>query len=268
MIYIWNIKMGILKGKKILITGILNEKSIALGIAKSMYKQQAELMFVCQNKKIINKIKYLIQSINHNTIFFCDVSHDENIKELFFNIKKVWENFDGLIHSIAYCPKKQMHEDFIEGSNRESFNICHEISSYSFLSMVRECKNMLNKFSSLVTLSYLGSQKIVSNYNMMGLAKSSLEANVRYMAHSLGKKNIRVNVISSGPIKTVSSYQIKNFEKIKKIHKSLSLTKNHVTSEEIGNVASFLCSDLSIGITGSIINVDHGFHLNGIDSII
>ncbi|AYN24796.1 enoyl-ACP reductase [Buchnera aphidicola] len=260
--------MGILKGKKILITGVLNEKSISFGIAKSMYKQQAELIFVCQNKKIINKIKHLIKSINHNTIFACDVSNDDNIKELFFNIKKVWGSFDGLVHSIAYCPKKQISEDFIESSNRESFNICHEISSYSFLSMARECKNMLNNFSSLVTLSYLGSQKIVSNYNMMGLAKSSLEANVRYMAHSLGLKNIRVNAISSGPIKTVSSCQIKNFKKIKKIHKFLSLTKNHVTSEEIGNVAAFLCSNLSIGITGSIINVDHGFNLNGINSMI
>lgn len=260
--------MGILKGKKILITGILNEKSIAFGIAKSMYKQQAELIFVCQNKKIIKKIKYLIQSINSNTIFFCDVSSDENIKELFFNIKKVWNNFDGLVHSIAYCPKRQMHEDFIESSSRKSFNICHEISSYSFLSMVRECKNMLNKFSSLVTLSYLGARKIVPNYNMMGLAKSSLEANVRYMANSLGQKDIRVNAISSGPIKSISSYQIKNFKEIKKMHKLLSLTKKNVTSEEIGNVASFLCSDLSIGITGSIINVDHGFNLNGVNTII
>lgn len=260
--------MGILRGKKILITGILNEKSIAFGIAKSMHKQEAELIFVCQNKKIINKVKHFIKPINQNTIFFCDVSHDDNIKELFFNLKKIWPNFDGIVHSIAYCPKKQMHEDFIQSSTRQSFNICHEITSYSFLGIVRECKNMLNNFSSLVTLSYLGAQRVIPNYNMMGLAKSSLEANVRYMAHSLGQRGIRVNAISSGPIKTVSSYQIKNFNKIKKIYKLSSLTKNYVTSEQIGNIASFLCSNLSIGITGSVINVDHGFNLNGINAII
>ncbi|QCI17086.1 enoyl-ACP reductase [Buchnera aphidicola (Aphis helianthi)] len=254
--------MGFLKGKKILITGISNERSIALGIAKSLYVQNAELSFVCQNKKIINKIKYLINPINSNSIFFCDVSDDENIKELFFNLKKIWNKFDGFIHSIAYCPKDQMYKDFVENSTKESFNLAHEISSYSFLSMAREAKNMLNKFSSLITLSYLGAKRVLSNYNMMGLAKASLESNVRYMAYSLGKKDIRVNGISSGPIKTISSYQIKNFCKIQKYQKSVSLIKNYITSTQIGNVAAFLCSNLSIGITGSIIYVDNGFNVN------
>lgn len=260
--------MGFLKGKKILITGISNERSIALGIAKVLYKQKAELSFVCQNKKIINKIKHLIDSMSVNTIFFCDVSSDENIKELFFNLKKIWNKFDGFVHSIAYCPKEQMHQDFIESSTKESFNLAHEISSYSFLSMARESKNMLNKFSSLITLSYLGSQRVLSNYNMMGLAKASLESNVRYMAHALGKKNIRVNGISSGPIKTVSSYQIKNFSKIQKYQKSVSFIKSYITSRQIGNVAAFLCSNLSIGITGSIIYVDNGFNVNVPNNII
>lgn len=260
--------MGFLKGKKILITGISNERSIALGIAKALYKQKAELSFVCQNKKIINKIKHLIDSMSVNTIFFCDVSSDENIKELFFNLKKIWNKFDGFVHSIAYCPKEQMHQDFVESSTKESFNLAHEISSYSFLSMARESKNMLNKFSSLVTLSYLGSQRVLSNYNMMGLAKASLESNIRYMAHALGKKNIRVNGISCGPIKTVSSYQIKNFSKIQKYQKSVSFIKNYITSRQIGNVAAFLCSNLSIGITGSIIYVDNGFNVNVPNNII
>ncbi|QCI18244.1 enoyl-ACP reductase [Buchnera aphidicola (Aphis nasturtii)] len=254
--------MGFLKGKKILVTGISNERSIALGIAKSLYKQKAELSFVCKNKKIIDKIKNVINTMNVSSIFFCDVSDDENIKELFFNLKKVWNKFDGFIHAIAYCPKGQMYKDFIENSNKESFNLTHQISSYSFLSMARESKNMLNKFSSLITLSYLGSQRVLSNYNMMGLAKASLESNVRYMAYSLGEKNIRVNGISCGPIKTISSYQIKNFCKIQKYHKSVSFIKNYITSKQIGNVAAFLCSDLSIGITGSIIYVDNGFNVN------
>ncbi|WP_348769574.1 enoyl-ACP reductase [Buchnera aphidicola] len=254
--------MGFLKGKKIIITGIYNERSIALGISKALYKQKAQLIFVCQNKKIISKIKHLISSMSINTIFFCDVSNDQNIKELFFNIKKIWKNFDGFVHSIAYCPKEQMCQDFIDSSNRKSFNLAHEISSYSFLSMARESKNMLNKFSSLITLSYLGSQRVLANYNMMGLAKASLESNIRYMAESLGKKNIRVNGISPGPIKTISSYQIKNFCKIQKYQKSASLIQNYVTIQQIGNVAAFLCSNLSIGITGSVIYVDNGFNVN------
>lgn len=254
--------MGFLTGKKILITGISNERSIALGIAKVLYKQKAQLVFVCQNKKIIDKIKYLISPMNIHSIFFCDVSNDENIKELFFNLQKIWNKFDGLIHAIAYCPKDQMRKDFIENSTKVAFNLAHEISSYSFLSMARESKNMLNQFASLITLSYLGSQRVLPNYNMMGLAKASLESNVRYMAYSLGKKNIRVNGISSGPIKTISSYQIKNFSKIQKYQKSASLIKQYITSKQIGNVAAFLSSNLSIGITGSIIYVDNGFNVN------
>lgn len=254
--------MSFLKGKKILITGISNDRSIALGIAKALYKQKAKLTFACQNKKIINKIKYLIDPINSNNVFFCDVSSDENIKELFFNLQKTWNKFDGFIHSIAYCQKDQMNKDFIENSSKKSFNLAHEITSYSFLSMARESKHMLNKFSSLITLSYLGAQRVLSNYNIMGLAKASLESNIRYMAYSLGKKNIRVNGISSGPIKTISSYQIKNFCKIQKYQKSVSLIKKYITSKQIGNVAAFLCSNLSIGITGSIIYVDNGFHVN------
>ncbi|QFQ32098.1 enoyl-ACP reductase FabI [Buchnera aphidicola] len=254
--------MGFLKDKKILVTGICNERSIALGIAKSLYKQKAQLSLVCQNKKIINKIKNLIHSMDIKSIFFCDVSDDENIKELFFNLKKIWNKFDGFIHAIAYCPKEKMYKDFVENSTKESFNLTHQISSYSFLSMARESKHMLNQSSSLITLSYLGSQRVLSNYGMMGLAKSSLEANVRYIAYSLGKKNIRVNGISCGPIKTISSYQIKNFCKTRKYHKSVSLIKNYITSNQIGNVAAFLCSDLSIGITGSIIYVDNGFNIN------
>lgn len=254
--------MGFLKGKKILITGISNERSIALGIAQSLYKQKAQLSFVCQNKKIINKVKHLINKMNINPIFFCDVSDENNIKELFFNIKKTWNKFDGFIHSIAYCPKEKIYTDFIENSTKKSFILAHEISSYSFLSMARESKNMLNEYSALITLSYLGSQRVLPNYNMMGLAKASLESNIRYMAYSLGKKNIRVNGISSGPIKTISSYQIKNFSKIQQFQKSGSLIKKYITTEQIGNVAAFLCSNLSIGITGSVIYVDNGFNVN------
>ncbi|AWH90521.1 enoyl-ACP reductase [Buchnera aphidicola (Melanaphis sacchari)] len=259
--------MKLLEGKKILITGILNERSIALGIAKSMYEHNAELIYVCQNKKIANRVQKLIKSINNNPIFLCDVSCDKNIKNFFLKLKKIWKKFDGFVHSIAFCPKKQMQEDFIKSSTRESFIKCHEISSYSFLSMARESQKMLNNFSSLVTLSYLGAQKAITNYNIMGLAKASLESNVRYMASILGKKNIRVNAISPGPIKTISSRQIKDFCRTKIYHKFSSCTNSHITSKEVGNVASFLCSNLSIGITGSIIYVDHGVNIKGVNTM-
>lgn len=254
--------MSFLKGKKILITGVSSTRSIAFGIAQSLYDHQAEVGFVCKNKKISNKIKEFVTSMKSNLLLSCDVSKDKEIKQLFINVRKKWKTFDGLVHSIAYSPKEQLSGDFIENTTRYGFNISHEISSYSFIALVKECKNMLNNFSSLLTLSYLGSQRVISNYNIMGLSKASLEASVRYMAYSLGKKNIRVNAISSGPIKTISSYSIKDFNKIKNYSDSSALIKQPITIVNIGNVASFLLSNLSIGITGSVIYVDNGFHVN------
>jgi len=260
--------MGFLKGKKILITGISSVRSISFGIAKSLYNQGAELGFVCQNKKISRKIKILADSMKSSILLSCDVSNDKNIKKLFIDLSKKWKKFDGLVHAIAYCPKKYFNGDFINNITREGFNIAHEISSYSFLGLVKECRKMLNNFSSLLTLSYLGSQRVTPNYNIMGVAKASLESNVRYMAYTLGKDNIRVNVISAAPIKTISSYNIKNFNKIKNHSDSFSFLKNPITHENIGNVASFLLSDLSLGITGSVIYVDNGFNVSNINSIL
>ena len=259
--------MGLLKGKKILIIGVSSEQSIACGIAQSMYNQKAELGFVCQNQRTCNKIKKLATSMNSSIILSCDVSNDRNIKKLFLDLSQVWKKFDGLVHSIAYCPKDHFNGDFINNTTRQGFNIAHEISSYSFLGLVKECRKMLNNFSSILTLSYLGSQRVVSNYNVMGLAKASLEANVRYMAYTLGKDNIRVNAISSAPIKTISSYAIKDFNKIRNNHYSSSFIKNLITSKNIGNVASFLLSNLSIGITGSVIYVDNGFNISSMSDI-
>ncbi|QCI22128.1 enoyl-ACP reductase FabI [Buchnera aphidicola] len=256
--------MELLKNKKILITGIFNKKSIAFDIAKSMYSQKARLAFVCQNEKITSRVKKLAESFKSNIVLSCDFSNDVNIKNMCLNLSKIWKKFDGLVHSVAYCPKKFFDGDFIDNITRDGFNISHEISCYSFLGLVKECRKMLNNHSSLLTLSYLGSKRVVPNYNVMGLAKASLEANVRYMAYTLGKHNIRVNAISPGPIKTISSYSIKNFNKIQKHHRSSALIKNSITGENIGNVASFLLSNLSIGITGSVIYVDNGFNVSSI----
>ncbi|ADP67239.1 enoyl-ACP reductase [Buchnera aphidicola] len=259
--------MGFLKGKKFLIIGISSVRSIAFGIAKSLYNQKAELGFVCQNEKIKKKIKKLVEPMKSCIVLCCDVSNDKNIKKLFIDLGQVWKKFDGLVHAIAYCPKQYFNGDFIDNITREGFNISHEISSYSFIGLVKACRTMLNNFSSLLTLSYLGSQRVVPNYNVMGLAKASLEASVRYMASSLGKENIRVNAISSSPIKTISSYKITNFNKIRNCSYASSFLKNSVTSENIGNVASFLLSDLSLGITGSVIYVDNGFNVSSMNNI-
>ncbi|WP_422667191.1 enoyl-ACP reductase FabI [Buchnera aphidicola] len=260
--------MKLLKGKKILITGITNERSIAWGIAKILYKEGAELGCIVQNKKIRKKIKYFIEEIKPNMLLICDVSNDQSIKKLFIDVNCIWKNFDGLVHSIAYCPKEQLSQDIFNNITRSAFNTTHEISSYSFLAMIKECRHMLNKNSSLVTLSYIGSQKVISHYHLMGLAKASLESNVRYLASILGEKCIRVNAISSGPIKTTSSYIIKDFNKFKKYCESFYFIKKDITSLEIGNVTAFLSSDLSNGITGSIIYVDHGFHASRINSFL
>lgn len=257
--------MSLLKGKKILIIGISGVRSISFGIAKSLHYQKAELGFVCQNSHISRKIKNLANFMKSHIVLSCDVSKDAEIKKLFINLSKKWKKFDGLVHAVGYCPKEYLNGDFITNITRKGFNITHEISSYSFVALVKECRNMLNNYSSLLTLSYLGAQRVIKNYNVMGLSKASLEANVRYMASSLGKENIRVNAISSGPIRTLSSYQIKDFNKIQNYSHSSSFIKKPITSENIGNVASFLLSNLSLGITGSVIYVDNGFNANSIN---
>ncbi|QJC30273.1 enoyl-ACP reductase FabI [Enterobacteriaceae endosymbiont of Neohaemonia nigricornis] len=253
--------MSLLLGKKILITGIYNKYSIAYGIAQIMFKHKAELIITYQKEKYKNKILSLVKHMTNNPIFKCDFSQDEDIKKLFRNITKIWTNFDGFVHSIAFMPFYKINNNFIQNISRNNFNITHEISSYSLLGMIKECINILNEHSSIVVLSYLGAQRVVSNYHIMGSAKASLEANIRYMACYLGKKNIRINCISSAPIKTVSSMAIKDFNKIKKYYKKKSPLSYPITIYHIGNVAVFLTSYLSDGITGEIIHVDGGFNL-------
>lgn len=253
--------MGFLSNKKILITGLSNKFSIAYGIARSMYKQKAELAFTYQNKKIKKKLEKIAKQFNSDIILECDVNSDKSINNLFLELKKKWKKFDGFVHSIAYAQKNQLHGSYIETIDRKGFKIAHETSSYSFVALIKQCQKMLNNNSSILTLTYLGSNRVVPNYNIMGLAKASLESNVKYMANELGKNNIRVNAISSGPIKTLASSAIKNFKKMISYYKSITPIQRLVTTEEIGNCAAFLCSDLSSGITGEILHVDGGFNI-------
>ena len=251
----------LLNNKKILISGLANKYSIAAGIATAMHREGAELAFTYQNERLLKNLKPIADECNSDILLECDVSDDNSIANTFKQLSKKWQKFDGFVHSIAYAPADQLEGDFLEVTNREGFKIAHDISSYSFTAMAKEAKSMLNKSSALLTLTYLGSTQTLPNYNVMGLAKASLEANTRFLASSMGKDDIRVNAISAGPIKTLAASGVKNFKKLLSQHSDKAPLGRTVTAEEVGNVAAFLCSDYASGITGEITYVDAGFNI-------
>ena len=252
----------LLKNKKILISGLANKFSIAAGIAQAMHREGAELAFTYQSERLLKNLKPIADACNSDILIECDVSSDESIKESFKDLKKRWTNFDGFVHSIGYAPADQLEGNFVDVTTREGFKVAHDISSYSFTAMAKEAKPMLNENSALLTLTYLGSIQTMPNYNVMGLAKASLEANTRFLAASLGKNNVRVNAISAGPIKTLAASGVKNFRKMLSQHSNRAPLGRTVTSEEVGNVAAFLCSNYASGITGEITYVDAGFNIS------
>ena len=250
----------LLKNKKILISGLANKYSIASGIASAMFREGAELAFTYQNERLLKNLKPLAKEYGSNIFIECDVSSDDSIKNSFVELKKHWNSFDGFVHSIGFAPADQLEGNFVDVTTREGFKIAHEISSYSFTAMAKEAKPALNDGSALLTLTYLGSMQSLPNYNVMGLAKASLEANTRFLAASMGKDNIRVNAISAGPIKTLAASGVKNFRKMLSQHSSRAPLRRTVTTEEVGNVAAFLCSNYASGVTGEITYVDAGFN--------
>ena len=256
-----------LNSKKIVITGIANKFSIAYGIAKSMSRNGAELAFLYQNERLLKKIKPLAEDLGVETLVECDVSSDASIAKAFQAIKSEWGNIDGLVHSIGFAPTDQLEGDFTEVTTREGFQIAHDISSFSFTALAKAALPILNENSALLTLTYLGSIQSLPNYNVMGLAKASLEANTRFLAASLGKKGIRVNAISAGPIKTLAASGVKNFRSMLSEYAERAPLGRTVTTEEVGNVATFLCSDLASGITGEITYVDAGFNTSAMSTI-
>ncbi|HQS31545.1 enoyl-ACP reductase FabI [Polaromonas sp.] len=253
--------MGFLTGKKLLITGVLSNRSIAYGIAKACHAQGAELAFSYVGERFKGRITEFAADFNSTLIFDCDVGSDEQIAQMFTDLAKTWPTFDGFVHSIGYAPREAIAGDFLEGLSREGFKIAHDISAYSFPAMAKAALPMLNPKSALLTLSYLGALRALPNYNTMGLAKASLEASVRYMAESLGGKGtgMRVNGISAGPIKTLAASGIAGFGKILSAVAAASPIRRNVTTEEVGNVAAFLLSDLASGVTAEITYVDGGF---------
>ena len=251
--------MGFLAGKKLLITGVLSNRSIAYGIAKSCHAQGAELAFSYVGERFKDRITEFASDFDSKLIFDCDVGSDEQITQMFTDLSTHWPTFDGFVHAIGYAPRESIAGDFLDGLSREGFKIAHDISAYSFPAMAKAALPMLNPKSALLTLTYLGAQRTVPNYNTMGLAKASLEASVRYMAESLGAKNIRVNGISAGPIKTLAASGIKGFGKILSVVAAQSPIRRNVTIDDVGNVAAFLLSDLAAGVSAEITYVDGGF---------
>ena len=259
--------MSFLKSKKVLILGLLSDRSIAYGIASAMKVQGAELAFTYQIEKHQGRVEKLASNFDSKIVVPCDVSSDDQINELFPRLSKYWEKFDILVHSLAFVPKEALSGDFVEQTTRENFRIAHDISSYSFTALAKAAIPYLNPNASLLTLSYLGAERTMPNYNVMGLAKASLEANVRYMSQSLGSKGIRVNAVSAGPIKTLAASGIANFDRMYDFNERHAALKRNVTINEVGNAAAFLCSDLASGITGEITYVDGGMNITASGSI-
>jgi enoyl-[acyl-carrier protein] reductase I len=251
--------MGFLQGKKLLITGVLSNRSIAYGIAKACHAQGAELAFSYVGERFKDRITEFAADFGSKLVFDCDVGSDEQIAQLFKDLAVHWPQFDGFVHAIGYAPREAIAGDFLDGLSREAFKIAHDISAYSFPAMAKAAQPMLRDKSALLTLSYLGAIRTVPNYNTMGLAKASLEASVRYLAESLGPKGVRVNGISAGPIKTLAASGIKGFGKILSVVAETSPIRRNVTIDDVGNVAAFFLSDLAGGVTAEITYVDGGF---------
>jgi len=253
--------MAFLAGKKILITGLLSNRSIAYGIAKAMAREGATLAFTYQSEELKARVTELSNEVGGGPVLPCDVSDDAQIDNLFVELAKQWDGLDGLVHSIAYAPREALKGELLEGFNREAFRVSHEISSYSFAALAKGAAPMLNgRRGALLTLSYLGAVRSIPHYNIMGMAKASLEASVRYLAKEFGPQGIRVNGISAGPIKTLAASGISGLNKILKFVEDNAPLRRNVTIDDVGNAAAFLMSDLASGITGEITYVDCGFN--------
>ncbi|PVY78223.1 enoyl-[acyl-carrier-protein] reductase [NADH] [Tamilnaduibacter salinus] len=253
--------MGILDGKKALIVGVASKHSIAYGIADAFHQQGAELAFTYQNEKLRPRVEKFAEAWDSTLTFPCDVASDEDIEQVFTDLKKHWDQVDIIVHSVGFAPAEELDGDYVDVTTRSGFRTAHDISAYSFVALAKAGRPMLSDGGAMLTLTYLGAERVLQNYNVMGLAKASLEANVRYMAASLGKQGVRVNGISAGPIKTLAASGIKSFRKMLAENAHRAPLGRNITKEEVGNSAAFLSSDLASGITGEIMHVDGGFNI-------
>ena len=258
--------MGFLQGKKILITGMISERSIAYGIAKACHEQGAELAFTYVVDKLEERVRKMAKELGSDLVFRCDVQSDEEIEQAFADLGKHWGGLDGLVHSIGFAPREALGGDFLDSISREAFRVAHEVSAYSLLALAKAARPLMQgRNGAIVALTYLGAIRAIPNYNVMGMAKASLEAGVRFTAACLGKEGIRCNGISAGPIKTLAASGIADFSKLLSHVASHNPLGRNVTIEEVGNTAAFLLSDLASGITGEITYVDGGYSINALN---
>ena len=260
--------MKLLEGKNVLIVGVANKHSIAAGIAESMAKNGANIALTYQNERLQGNVEKLGSNWGVDTFLPCDVAEDNQIAETFKELSKKWDGLDAVIHAVGFAPREELDGDFLDVTSREGFKIAHDISSYSFIGLAKGAKEMMSgRNGSLLTLSYLGSKMTLPNYNVMGLAKASLEASVRYLAVSAGKEGHRVNAISAGPVKTLAASGVKNFRKMLSYNASRAPLGRNITTKEVGDTATFLTSDMASGISGEILYVDAGFNITAMGSI-
>ena len=262
--------MSFLKGKRVLIVGVASKLSIAHGIAEAMHREGAELAFTYQTEKLKGRVEKFAEGWGSSTdlCFPCDVADDAQIEAVFTELGKHWDGLDIIVHAVGFAPGDQLSGDFTSATTREGFKIAHDISAYSFIALAKAGRKMMEgRNGALLTLSYLGAERTMPNYNVMGLAKASLEASVRYLATSLGPEGIRVNGISAGPIRTLAASGIGSFRKMLNYNADRAPMKRNVTQLEVGNVAAFMCSDLASGMTGEITHVDGGFNITAMGSL-
>lgn len=256
--------MPLLEGKRALILGVAGNRSIAWGIARAMHREGAELAFTCQNERLGERVARLATEAGSDIVLECDVASDSGIDDMFGALKQRWDRLDVVVHAIAFAPREALRGDYLESLTREAHAVAHDVSAYSFPALAKAARPMMQGSNgALLTLSYLGSVRAVANYNVMGAAKASLEANVRYVAAALGPEGIRANAISAGPIKTLAAAGISDFRKILDLVEATSALRRNVTIDDVGNVAAFLCSDFAAGITGEVTHVDAGFNMMG-----
>lgn len=260
--------MGFLQGKRALITGVLNHRSIAWGIASAMHREGAELAFTYVNDKLKDRVDEAAAAFGSNIVLPCDVADDAQIDALFPALARQWDGLDILVHSIGFAPREALAGEFLDGLNRESFRIAHDISSYSLAALAKAARPLMQgRNAAILTLTYLGAERALASYNVMGLAKASLESNVRYLAYSLGPEGTRVNAISAGPIRTLAASGVANLRKMLDHVAEKAPLRRNVSIEDVGNVAAFLCSDLASGVTGEVTYVDAGYNTLGMTGL-
>jgi len=260
--------MGFMQNKRALIVGVASNRSIAYGVAAAMAREGAEIALTYQNDKLKERVEKLAGELGAKIVLPCDVVSDEEIDTMFSALRNHWDGLDCIVHSVAFAPRDALEGSYLDSVTRENFRIAHDVSSYSFAALAKGGRQLMaGRKGALLTLTYLGAERVIPNYNVMGVAMASLEANVRYLAASLGPEGIRVNAVSAGAIRTLAASGIANFREMLAKGEQAAPLKKNITIEEVGNAAAFLCSDLASGITGEILHVDAGYNIVGLSEL-